>query len=93
VNSNFLLMKLYSYGFSCDSIKLISNYFFDRKQMVKYKGNFSSAAPILLGVPHGSILGPLCYLIFINNLVFDYIENENIELFAVDTTTSNMQLY
>ena len=90
VNSDLLLIKLYCYGFSFDAIKLFSNYFFDRKQMVKYKGNFSSSASILLGVPQGSILGPLFFLIFINDSVFDYVDNDNIKLFADDTTITNI---
>ena len=86
VNSDLLLIKLYCYGFSYDSIKLMANYFTDRRQLVKYKGNLSDSSSILLGVPQGSILGPLFFLIFINDLAFDFVENENLELFADDTT-------
>ena len=62
VNSDLLLIKLYCYGFSYDSIKLMANYFTDRRQLVKYKGNLSDSSSILLGVPQGSILGPLFFL-------------------------------
>jgi hypothetical protein len=47
INSDLLLIKLYCYGFSYDSIKLIANFFYDRKQVVKYKGNFSSSSQII----------------------------------------------
>jgi ribonuclease P/MRP protein subunit RPP40 len=57
--------------------------------MVKYKGKFSNSSHILLGVPQGSILGPLFFLIFIFDLVFDYVDEGNIELFADDTTISS----
>jgi len=64
----------------------MANYFTDRRQLVKYEGNLSDSSSILLGVPQGSILGPLFFLIFINDLAFDFVENENLELFADDTT-------
>ena len=88
VNSDLLLMKLCNYGFSSNSLKLISNYFYDRKQITKYKDCLSQPLPICLGVPQGSILGPLFFLIFINDLLFDF-DDGNIELFADDTTIFN----
>jgi hypothetical protein len=58
---NYGFLCIISYGFSYYTIKLISNYFYDRKQMVKYKGKFSNSSHVFLGVPQGSILGPLSY--------------------------------
>jgi hypothetical protein len=85
VNSDLLLVKLKYYGFCSSSLKLINNYFRDRKQMVNYRDMNSTITDIMLGVLHGSILGPLFFLIFINDLIFEY-DGGHCALFADDTT-------
>ena len=85
VDSKLLLAKLFHYGFDTDSLLLISDYFKGRYQKTKI-GNVSSKPNlILLGVPQGSILGPLFFLIFINDLL-SYLVDVNAKLFADDTT-------
>ena len=63
---------------------VIANYFSDRYQSVKYDKKMSPLLKILLGVPHGSVLGPLFFLIMINDLAF--IIDLLCKLFADDTT-------
>ena len=89
VNSDILLIKLQCYGFMSSALKLILGYFCDRKQIVKFKNTLSDPGNIELGVPQGSIVGPLFFLIFINDLLFDFDDEENAKLFADDTTIYN----
>ena len=63
-----LLKKLDHYGIRGNVNELISNYLLNRKQYVYLNGVRSSLQPINIGMPQGSILGPLLYLIYVNDL-------------------------
>ena len=68
VNHSLLLQKLRLYGFSQDSLAWMSSYLSGRKQSVCIDGTMSPPLWISTGVPQGSILGPLFYIIFPNDL-------------------------
>ena len=79
-----LLYKLKLIGIDGSLLAWITDYLKDREQRVCLDGVFSEWCRILAGVPQGSILGPLLFLIFINDLT-EVIQFTKIRLFADDT--------
>ena len=86
VDHDILLAKLHSYGIRGAAHLWITSYLNNRKQFVQIKNNSSDYTKVICGVPQGSILGPLLFIVYINDLaqVSDLLK---LILFADDSST------
>ena len=93
VNHLKLLYKLACFGIKGNTLKWIQSFLIGRTQTVVLDGESSDEVPVTSGVPHGSVLGPLLFLLYINDLP-ENIQSQ-IRLFADDTavyvTVSGLQ--
>ena len=87
VDHKLLIKKLHLYGFNTKIIKWIESFLSDRKQAVVVDGHLSFLALIISGVPQGTVLGPILFLIFINDIEH-CINDSIIRCFADDTRVS-----
>ena len=84
VDHQILLSKLELYGIKGQAINLLKSYLTNRKQKCQIRNSFSSERLIKCGVPQGSILGPLLFLLYINDLPH-CLSKTKPRLFADDT--------
>ena len=85
INHSLLLKKLSSYGIRGTALELFKNYLSNRLQCVEIDGVRSNLLKITCGVPQGSILGPLLFLLYIND-IHTCTKLLKFYLFADDTT-------
>ena len=89
VDHHILLRKMKKLGISGKIAIWIHNFITDRKQTVSVKRKLSSSQPVQSGVPQGSCLGPILFLIMISD-IDDHVTKSTVSLFADDTKVSHI---
>jgi hypothetical protein len=79
-----LISKMYSYGINKDIIGWVEAFLTGRRQRIRINGKLSRWRNISSGIPQGSILGPILFIIYINGLVEKCVEGSEIYLYADD---------
>ena len=84
VNNNILLQKLHLYGVRGNNLCWCKSYLGNRSQATLANGKLSCSRGLVCGVPQGSVLGPLIFILYINDMQ-SALMNRNIQLYADDT--------
>ena len=84
INHSLLCAKLRYYGFSDSALSFVRTYLSGRTQRVVVDDRFSSVAPVISGVPQGSILGPLLFILYTADIL-EKIKNCSYSAYADDT--------
>ena len=87
VDHRLLLEKMTRYGFPPNLVNWLRSFLSDRTQVVVVKGAHSREGNVVSGVPQGTVLGPILFIVFINDLI-NKVSECNVSFFADDTRIS-----
>ena len=82
---DLIIAKLHAYGFDENALVLVYSYLKKRKQSVRINNVYSSFQEIVSGVPQGSVLGPILFNFYIND-IFSFIKQATMYNYADDNT-------
>ena len=84
ISFDILLKKLEYFGFDTGVVRWFEDYFYEREQLTVVNGNRSTSQTVQSGVPQGSILGPLLFILTLNDL-YKSVDKCSLSLYADDT--------